>query len=205
MKTFTAKKPDVPKTLTITETHGLLEELYIHAGTHKQFARGIRNYTIAMLMLEAGLRVGETIKLTWSDLFWNSEPVKTIIIRAEIAKTDTERQIPVSTRLANALKEYHQHHNIKNDGIADRPAFGNPCRTRTLTTRQVERFIEAASQKAFGRRINPHMLRHTFASKLMRITNIRIVQELLGHKSLTSTQVYTHPNGEDLKTAIDAL
>lgn len=49
------------------------------------------------------------------------------------------------------------------------------------------------------------MLRHTFATRLMQKTNIRVVQQLLGHKSLSSTQVYTHPNADDLQKAIENL
>jgi integrase/recombinase XerC len=49
------------------------------------------------------------------------------------------------------------------------------------------------------------MLRHTFATNLMRTTNARVVQQLLGHKNLSSTQIYTHPNQQDLKKAIDSL
>ncbi|GAH69734.1 unnamed protein product, partial [marine sediment metagenome] len=52
---------------------------------------------------------------------------------------------------------------------------------------------------------HPHMLRHTFASKLMRVTSMRTVQELLGHSSITSTQIYTHPNEDDKKKAIKGL
>jgi len=73
---------------------------------------------------------------------------------------------------------------------------------RPLTTRQVERIIRTAALKSIGRPVHPHVLRHTFASKLMSVCNERIVQELLGHQSITSTQIYTHPNEDDKKKAI---
>jgi len=74
-----------------------------------------------------------------------------------------------------------------------------------ITTRQVERIIKHAAIASIGRPANPHMLRHTFATKLMRITNVRVVQELLGHRNLSSTQIYTHPNQDDFAAAIRNL
>lgn len=194
-----------PDTLTTQESYALLDRLRVLTGTIKQKKRGLRNFTIALLMLEAGLRVGEVVKLKWNDLFWNYKPVTSIIIRAEIAKTKTERQIPISERLREALKNHHGCFSLP-----DRPAdtyfvFYSQYAEESLTTRQVERFIWTASVKAFGRPIHPHILRHTFASRLMRITSMPVVQELLGHKALSSTQIYTHPNGDDLKAAIDGL
>ena len=76
---------------------------------------------------------------------------------------------------------------------------------RPITTRQVERIILTASMKALNRPIHPHVLRHTFASRLMKRTNIRVVQQLLGHTSITSTQIYTHPDSDDLQKAINDI
>jgi len=83
--------------------------------------------------------------------------------------------------------------------------FQVPNTNRCITTRQIENIVLAASMKSLGRPLNPHMLRHTFASKLLRVTNIRTVQILLGHSCITSTQIYTHPNEDDKKKAIDAM
>ncbi len=88
-----------------------------------------------------------------------------------------------------------------NDGYA----FYPDSPTHHITPRTIQRIIKKASFQAFGREIHPHVLRHTFASRLMRTTNIRIVQQLLGHKSIQSTQIYTHPNHDDLTTAIKSL
>lgn len=156
-------------------------------------------------MLDAGLRVGEVVQMREFDLYFNSVPVTSITIRPEIAKNDTERTIPVSQRLVTALKEHYQdiqYYGNKRDACF---VFHHGRPYRHITTRQVERIIRQAAMKSLGRPIHPHVLRHTFASRLMRKTNVRVVQELLGHKHLTSTQVYTHPNGEDLKKAINAL
>jgi len=193
-----------PPTLSIPEVHALLDWILSSGGTHKQHQRAIRNYTIAILMLEAGLRVGELVLLRWTHLFFNSLPVTSIIISAEMTKSKHCREIPVSTRLSEALTEYHRtHSDLRNK--THTPAFWPHGQTyRHMTTRQVERIIRHAALESIGRPIHPHVLRHTFASKLMRVTNAAIVQQLLGHAHLSSTQIYCHPNGEDLRNAINS-
>ncbi len=194
-----------PKTLTVTEIHQLLDALLCKVGTAKQGARGIRNYTMACLMLEAGLRVGEVVKMRWCDLYFNNEPVKSIIIPAEIAKNKKERQIPVSTRLSDALTEHARYESPPEFRTINFYAFYRVSPYAPLTTRQVERFIRAAAERSIGRPVHPHILRHTFGSRLMRVANAAVVMELLGHQSMTSTQIYMHPNAEDLKEAVDKL
>lgn len=194
-----------PKTLTVTECHQLLDALMPKEATHKQHRRGIRNYTMALLMLDAGLRVGEVVALEMSDLFILGKPVTAVRVKAEIAKNKEERTVPLSSRLQNALAEYRKENPWLADGFWTRTAFPRGNTEGRVTTRQVERIIRAAALKSIGRPIHPHVLRHTFASRLMRTVNARIVQELLGHKHMTSTQIYTHPNQEDLKKAIGEI
>lgn len=192
-----------PETLTVLECHQLLDKLLIKEGSERQFRLGIRNYTLALLMLDAGLRVGEVVKLLQSDLVLAGEPMLNLRIRAEISKTRTERIIPLSGRLRDSVKSMQEKWwpILLKSGMDI--AFFNDKTGRPITTRQVERIIEKAAEKAFGRKVNPHVLRHTFASKLMRVTDMRTVQDMLGHKQLSSTQVYTHPNSDDKKKAID--
>ncbi len=194
-----------PKTLTVTECHQLLDALICKDGTKKQFRKGIRNYLMALLMLDAGLRVGEVVRLKYLDLYFGASPVSMIIIGLELAEKDCERQIPVSSRLSAAIETMTIQWWKCDPLVPSDYAFYTNNETKPLTTRQVERIIRAAAMKCLGRPVHPHVLRHTFASRLMRKTNSRVVQELLGHKNLSSTQIYTHPNGEDLKEAIDAI
>lgn len=194
-----------PPTLTIEETHRLLDTMLGCGGTEKQFSKRLRNYTMAMIMLEAGLRVGELVKLRWSTLFFNCLPVTSIIISRETSKSPRDRQIPVSTRLSDALSTYHAHFIAPRSTAQPVYAFIAPGALRPLTTRQVERIINSAAIEALGRPVHPHVLRHTFATKLMRIAPPSVVQELLGHKHLSSTQVYCHPNSDDLKKAISTM
>ncbi len=193
------------KTLTAEEAEKLLYELYWHPHINKPPCKSIRNYCIALLMLDAGLRVGEVVQMQGSDLYFNSEPVTSITVRADIAKNKTERTVPVSQRLTKALKDQFQLLVPTGHHWTDPFIFRQGRAWPHLTTRQVERIIRAAAMKSLGRPIHPHVLRHTFASRLMRKTSIRVVQELLGHKHMSSTQIYTHPNSDDLTKAINAI
>lgn len=197
--------PKAPQTLTVLETHQLLDSLLPKDEPSTKFAKGIRNYTIALLMLDAGLRVGEVLRLTWPDLYVNATPVHVLILDRQLAEKSCERAVPLSSRLSAALGEHYLHNHPQDTILAHLSAFYATTPHKPLTARQVQRIINAAATRSIGRPIHPHILRHTFATKLMRKTDMRTVQTLLGHKHLSSTQVYTHPNGDDLKAAIESL
>lgn len=153
-------------------------------------------------MMDAGLRVGEVTGLIFTDVYFNNLPVSILTVRAGIAKGRQERIIPVTKRLNTALARFNQQPYL----IENWPNFQHLISAKpqglSVTTRTIERIITAAGIAALGRPVNPHMLRHTYATKLLRVTDIRTVQELLGHKNLSSTQIYTHVNDEDKRNAI---
>lgn len=194
-----------PKTLTNEESTSLLQSLLGLHTEEKPVRKGIRNYGIGVVMLDTGLRVGEAVGLKVTDLWFRDEPVAALVVNEIIAKNHHERIIPVSTRLCAAIKLLHKSYWHRSPELSSYFAFESATHGMQLTTRQVERIIRQAAMKVLGRPIHPHILRHTFASRLMRVTNMRTVQELLGHKNISSTQIYTHPNGDDLKSAIDQL
>jgi len=193
------------KTLSTAEQEQLLIALLQPKGLNHTTPKSLRNHLFACLMLDAGLRVGEVVKLQMSHLYFNDKPVNSLVLTSDITKNHKERSIPVNARLKDALEDYfdsHHHLSSRNGSILIFVPF---LKDNTITTRQVQNIINKAGWKALGRPVHPHMLRHTFASKLMRITDMRTVQELLGHSSITSTQLYTHPNEDDKKKAIDSL
>jgi site-specific recombinase XerD len=165
----------------------------------------MRNHCIALLLGDAGLRVGECCQLLWRDLIIAGNPVTSLVIRSETTKTRAEHSVPLSDRIRRSLVNMQLHWWSKAPSPVTLCAFYGPDSQTPLTTRQVERIIGNASVKAFGRRINPHVLRHSFASRLARVTNLRVVQEVLGHASITSTQIYTHPDSNDKIEAINKL
>jgi len=165
----------------------------------------LRNRLLILLMLDAGLRVGEATQIKQGDLVYNLEPVRTLTIRSEIAKNKKERQIPLSPRIIVTIKEaiFTVREPDKFDYTTY--AFFGSDPTKPVSVRRIQQMIGEISAKVLGRKIHPHILRHTFATRLMAKTNLRVVQELLGHSSISTTQIYTHPNGIDLQKAISSL
>jgi site-specific recombinase XerD len=194
-----------PETLTVEESEKLLITLRSAPIPCFTAWKYLRNYTMALLMLDAGLRVGEVVILKVSDLIIASKPIASLDMNASKAEKKCERIVPLSDRLQKTLGEiflsvWSQHH-IQNQNFA---FYDNDTRVH-LTVRQVQRIIGSASVRAFGRAIHPHVLRHTFATRLMRVTSTSVVQQLLGHKHINSTQVYMHANGDDCKKAIEKM
>lgn len=194
-----------PKTLSITECHQLLDALLVKKGTEKQFRKAIRNYTIALLMLDAGLRVGEVVKVKIISLWVYGQATTNLYIPPWDAKNKQERTIPLSERIRNAVRQLHECFWSAFSDDEQNYAFYQTEPTKPVTTRQVERIIRKAALKSIGRPIHPHILRHTFASRLMKKIDMRTVQEMLGHSQMSSTQIYTHPNLDDAKKAIEEL
>jgi len=191
--------------LTTTELHQLLDALFVYQGTRKEKARGIRNQTLALVMSETGLRVNELVQLRVGDLHCFDAPASNLIVRPEIAKNGKERHVPISTKLANAIVTMNELIWSRDNVTIDNFAFYMNDPEVPLTTRQIERIIKRGAKHARLGRVYPHMLRHTFATRVLAKTNTRAVQLLLGHSSLQSTQIYTHPTTNDLKTAIDSM
>lgn len=165
----------------------------------------LRDYTIIVLLADCGLRVGELVALEISDILQASELVIALRIRSAIAKYKIERLVPLSKTVRGSLHQYLKDHphllNPKNVYLF--PGRGShPC---PLSVRAVELMIARESLSSIGRSITPHTLRHSFATRLIQTTPLPVVQELLGHRNLSSTQVYVHPTTQDLFDAIDKL
>ncbi len=196
---------DSPKTITNTEAEVLFNYLLRHHREDSSFSVPYRNFLMALIMLDTGIRVGELVLLRQSDLFFNGEIVTNLVIRAEIAKRKRERIIPLSERLKKAIGIMEAKYWAQMKPEKSVFAFYAFHGTIGLHVRQVQRIIKLGAQDCLHRVVTPHMLRHTFGTRLMRTCSTRIVQELLGHKNLSSTQIYTHPNHQDLTNAINSL
>jgi len=191
-----------PRILTTEQIDRLLDILRHWEGTWPQRTRGVRNYCMACLMLDAGLRCCEVRGLKISDLIFNDKPVKVLSLRRHIAKIHCPREIPISARLSYAISMMYSCYWKFRDSNDPDIAFAAQHKNIPITRRHLHKIISRASAQFLHRPIHPHTLRHTFATRLLKLTNIRTVQELLGHVSLQSTQIYTHPNLEDKKQAI---
>jgi site-specific recombinase XerD len=194
-----------PKTLSNDECHQLLEQLQKHEQTDSSRCRAMRDFTMALLMLDAGLRVGEVVQLKVSDLIYDQVPIVQIRVRPEIAKRQSERFVKVTSRLSLAIENMWNFVWVQENRAPESNAFYSMKRSERLSYQHVERIIKHAARRSILRDITPHTLRHTFATRLMRVTNIRVVQAALGHKRLSSTEIYTHPDQEDIDKAFDAM
>lgn len=158
--------------------------------------QGIRDKAILETMYSAGLRVSEVVGLTDGDLDFHEG-----ITRVR-GKGRRERLAPLGKFAVEALQEYKACRVLspKVPKGGDSPVFVNRFGTR-LTTRSVGRMLDKyIAQSGLSSRTSPHTLRHSFATHLIdRGAGIRSVQELLGHKSLVTTQIYTHLSTANLR------
>lgn len=165
----------------------------------------IEHKIIFTLLADTGLRVGELVQLVIEDLWLNEAPVLCLDVRAEIAKNHKPRSIPLTMRCQKSIFDTHKH--TWRFTSNEPPNWALPGYTpgQHRSIKQIQRICNFYGRTVLKKRLTPHMLRHTFATRLMRKTNIRVVQQLLGHSSISSTQIYTHPNSQDLQEAIATI
>jgi integrase/recombinase XerC len=162
----------------------------------------LRNYAAALFMLDAGLRVGEVCRLRVKHLYNLGHPAAILEVDATIAKRANPRQVPLSPRLRQAITELAHNCWTSTLPLSSHYAFYRHDPTTPITQRQLQRIIKAAALGCLRHPITPHALRHTFATSMLKYANSRVIQQLLGHKHLSSTQIYTHPHLSDLTAAI---
>ena len=145
----------------------------------------VRDRAILELLYSSGLRVSELSGLNVDDLNIRESLVK---VRGKGKK---ERIVPVGSKAVNAVKSYLVERMLRRS--RDKALFLNRMGTR-LTDRGVRRIVvKYARASAMTGHVGPHVLRHSFASHLLQGgADLRVIQELLGHASLSTTQKYTH-------------
>jgi integrase/recombinase XerC len=163
-------------------------------------SQGLRDRAILETMYSAGLRVSETVGLCDGDLDLENGVAR---IRG---KGRRERLAPIGSYAQHAIETWLAVRRVSSKEPQGReaPVFVNRF-GRRLTTRSVGRMLEKyLRETGLDERTSPHTLRHSFATHLLdRGADIRSVQELLGHKSLTTTQIYTHVSTAGLKEAYE--
>jgi len=172
----------LPSFLTVEETVRLLE------APDRSTPQGLRDRALLELLYASGMRVSELENLNIEQLNMETNEIRVW------GKGSKERVVLIGEPAARALNDYLEH---------GRPALRGRQRTNAvflnqyggrLPARRIQKILEEYSQKAgIGKRVHPHVLRHTFATHLLDGgADLRVVQELLGHAQLATTQVYTH-------------
>jgi integrase/recombinase XerC len=157
---------------------------------------GLRDRAILETMYSAGLRVSELVGINDDDLDFDEQIVR---VRGKGRK---ERISPLGSFAIKSIRNYasvrQRHRSFENR--RDAPVFVNRFGNR-LTTRSIGRMLEKHLQVCgLDQRTSPHTLRHSFATHLLdRGADIRSVQELLGHRNLATTQIYTHVSAANLR------
>lgn len=184
----------LPHVLSSDEMGRLLSAPSVHE------PMGLRDRAMLETLYSAGLRVSELVGLNDADLDF---PSGVVTVRGKGRK---ERMAPIGSYAERALHRWLAARKLDKplSGSKSAPVFVNRFGKR-LTTRSVGRMLEKyLKETGLDGRTSPHTLRHSFATHLLeRGADIRSVQELLGHKSLTTTQIYTHVTVAGLRAAYE--
>ena len=153
----------------------------------------LKHKLVIMFLYYAGLRLDEARHLKWEDIDFNRE-----VIHLKTAKGDKERVVFLHKKLIDALKMY----GTRGEGPIFVSKIGGMYNKRTI-----QQIVKHSSWKAgIRKKVTPHTLRHSFATHLLEAgADIRYIQQLLGHKDLKTTQIYTHVANKDIKKLANLL
>lgn len=192
--------PTLPQFLTVTEAHELLERMkeFTMNATHASPLL-LRDYAILELLYATGLRVGELVTLRV-----DSVNLETGFVRV-MGKGGKERLVPLGKAAIAALCRYLNEGRPHLDNREGTPFLFLSRRGKALQRETVIRLIARYTQEFLGRKLSPHKLRHTFATHLLLGgSDLRSIQEMLGHSRITTTQRYTHVLTPQLRSAYHA-
>ena len=185
--------PKVPKKLPNFVDKNLIDTLMKTPSLDTHI--GIRDRAVLELFYSTGMRLSELVNMNIGDFEINKKLIRVI------GKGNKERMIPYGRNAESAIKNYLKIRNLSlKPAFANKPLFVNSSEKR-ISKRTIQRRMNNYIKiVADGKRIGPHLLRHTFATHLLdNGADIRAVKDLLGHSSLSSTQIYTHVSIEKLK------
>jgi integrase/recombinase XerC len=182
----------LPRDLTVDEVFNLLDHI------DEADLGSLRDRAILEMLYATGLRVGELVGLDLADLDLNAGMVRVL------GKGDKQRMVPCGSKAVGSIRRWL-------DGSVElRTKHGAEAlflnlRGSRLTDRSVRRILDRRLREAaIQARVSPHALRHSFASHLLGAgADLRAIQELLGHASLSTTQRYTHVSTDALMRTYD--
>jgi integrase/recombinase XerC len=182
----------LPEFLPVDEMMDFLRSLPVREEAER------RDAAILELLYSSGLRVGELVALTRESVSFEEETVRVL------GKGRKVRIVPVGGKAIGALKEYLAMRDASGGSDPSGALFRN-MKGGPLTARSVARILDAALRRAgVGRHLSPHGVRHSFATHLLESgADLRAIQEMLGHASLSTTQRYARVNVSHLLKAYE--
>ena len=186
----------LPKAISVNEVTRILEAVSTDTPT------GLRDRALLEFLYSTGARISEAVGLDIDDLSLERIPANGPDVVRLFGKGAKERLVPLGSYAARALDEYLVRGRpaaaVKGKGT---PALFLNARGGRLSRQSAWTILNSAAEKAnIGRDVSPHTLRHSFATHLLEGgADVRVVQELLGHASVTTTQVYTLVTAETLR------
>ena len=171
----------LPEVLSVEEVEAMM------AAVDLSTWQGLRDRAILEILYGCGLRVSEAVGLKLSCLYFDEGYIRVI------GKGDKERLVPVGEMAADAVNAYlerrPQPFDAESDDIVFLNRFGRPLSRQSMFKMIKKQALLADVRK----KISPHTFRHSFATHLVENNaDLRVVQEMLGHESITTTEVYTH-------------
>ncbi len=157
------------------------------------------------LMLYAGLRIGETGKLAWCDLVHNGATLNAIRLESSMTKTKQARDVPITRPLADLLLECWATFPLNSEISPATFATAAKRNARPTSPRTAQRVCHRIRTALGLQRLTPHTLRHTFATRLLSVSNVAAVQMALGHARIGTTQRYVHVNNDQLAQAMEKI
>ncbi|MBQ8863705.1 MAG: tyrosine recombinase XerD [Rikenellaceae bacterium] len=185
--------PRIPRELPDVLTPDEVNRLIDAAATHP--TNGVRNAAMLEMMYSSGLRVSELTGLCFSDIFADDGYVRVT------GKGDKQRLVPMSQAAIDMIREYRD--TARPEANSDY-VFLNQ-RRKPLSRVMVFYIIkQAAADAGITREVSPHTLRHSFATHLLAGgASISQVQDMLGHESITTTEIYTHVDVTDTEKTLE--
>jgi len=183
------KTPKIEKTLPTVLTKKEVLNLF-------KATNNFKSKLILKLLYSSGLRVSELTKLKYEDIHFDE---KTGLVRQGKGKKD--RMFILSQEVIGDLITFQK----KQDRNKGHIFINN--KNQPISTRNIQKMIKISAKKAnINKNVTPHKLRHSFATHLLEAgTDIRMIQELLGHSNLQTTQIYTHISREQIKKVKNPL
>ena len=180
----------LPDVLTTAEIDRII------ATVDTRTTKGIRDSVMLEVLYSCGLRVSELTSLRLSDLFFGEGYIRVI------GKGDKQRLVPISTVARDKIQRYLEKRRSARSG--EEVVFLNN-RGGQLTRVMVFTILKQAAQRAgIDKHISPHTFRHSFATHLLEGgASIRQVQEMLGHESILTTEIYTHLDSDHLRHTLE--